>query len=107
MQISASAAQSAYARAMQATSSGSGDDAGADPGGVSVGDFGSVLSQAVNGAIQTGHAAEAQAAQGIAGGGDMTQIVASVSQAQLALQTTTVIRDRMVQAYQDIMRMSI
>ncbi|KXV66584.1 flagellar hook-basal body protein FliE, partial [Gluconobacter japonicus] len=34
-------------------------------------------------------------------------IVTAVSNAQLALQTSTVIRDRMVQAYQDVMKMTI
>lgn len=70
-------------------------------------DFGSVLSQSVSNVIDSGHDAEAKAAQGLTGGGDMTQIVTAVSNAQLALQTTTVIRDRMVQAYQDVMKMTI
>ena len=70
-------------------------------------DFGSVLSQSVNSVIDSGHDAEAKAAQGLTGGGDMTQIVTAISNAQLALQTTTVIRDRMVQAYQDVMKMTI
>ncbi len=70
-------------------------------------DFGSVLSQSVGSIIDSGHDAEAKAAQGLTGGGDMTQIVTAVSNAQLALQTTTVIRDRMVQAYQDVMKMTI
>jgi flagellar hook-basal body complex protein FliE len=34
-------------------------------------------------------------------------VVAAVSKAELALQTTVTIRDRVVQAYQDIMRMPI
>lgn len=70
-------------------------------------DFGSVLSQSVSNVIDSGHDAETKAAQGLTGGGDMTQIVTAVSNAQLALQTTTVIRDRMVQAYQDVMKMTI
>ena len=36
-----------------------------------------------------------------------TDVVTAVSQAELALQTTTAIRDRVVQAYQDIMRIQI
>ncbi|AQS89895.1 flagellar hook-basal body protein FliE [Gluconobacter albidus] len=70
-------------------------------------DFGSILSQSVSSVIDSGHDAEAKAAQGLKGGGDMTQIVTAISNAQLALQTTTVIRDRMVQAYQDVMKMTI
>ena len=47
------------------------------------------------------------AASGISGHGNLTQVVMAVSRAQLALQTTTAIRDRVVSAYQDIMKMSI
>jgi flagellar hook-basal body complex protein FliE len=70
-------------------------------------DFGSVLRDAVSGAIDAGHHADAQAAQAIAGGGNVTDLVTAVSKAELALQTTAAIRDRVVQAYQDIMRMPI
>jgi|SRR5579872_3419568 len=69
--------------------------------------FGDVLSRAVQGVVQTGQAAEAQAAQAIAGQGDLTTVVQAVSRAELTLQTATAIRDRVVQAYQDIMRMPI
>jgi flagellar hook-basal body complex protein FliE len=43
----------------------------------------------------------------IAGGGNLTEVVTAVSRAELALQSTVAIRDRVVQAYQDIMRMPI
>jgi flagellar hook-basal body complex protein FliE len=45
--------------------------------------------------------------KGLNGQGDLTQIVTSVTQAQLALQTTVALRDRMVEAYQSIMNMPI
>jgi flagellar hook-basal body complex protein FliE len=45
--------------------------------------------------------------QGIAGNANLTEVVTAVSRAQLALQTTTAVRDRVVQAYQEIMRMPI
>ena len=70
-------------------------------------EFGGVLARAAAGAVQSGQAAEAQAMQAIAGQGDLTQVVQAVSRAELTLQTATAIRDRVVQAYQDIMRMSI
>ncbi len=81
-----------------------------DAGGgaaAATGDFGSLLAGAVAGAVQTGKAAEAQAAQAIAGGADLTEVVQAVSRAELTLQTATVIRDHIVQAYQDIMKMPI
>jgi flagellar hook-basal body complex protein FliE len=69
--------------------------------------FGAALSDALGSAVQTGQQADAAAAQGLNGQGDLTQIVTSVTQAQLALQTTVALRDRMVQAYQSIMNMPI
>jgi flagellar hook-basal body complex protein FliE len=77
-------------------------------GGAAGGDsFGDVLGRAVQGVVDTGEAAESKSLRAISGGGDITDVVTAVSQAQLALQTTTAIRDRVVQAYQDIMKMPI
>jgi flagellar hook-basal body complex protein FliE len=99
LSVTPNAAAAAYARVDSGLSSpGSGAD------GTS---FGTALSNALNGAVQTGQQADTQAAQGLNGQGDLTQIVTSVTQAQLALQTTVALRDRMVQAYQSIMNMPI
>ena len=92
--VSATTAASAYAR----TESG---QAGGLEG------FGQALSSAMQGVVDKGHQADAQAAAGIAGTGNLTDVVTAVNRAELALQTTTAIRDRVVQAYQDIMRMPI
>jgi flagellar hook-basal body complex protein FliE len=89
----------AAARAYRQTDSGGATASGDD--------FATVLTHAVEGAVQTGQAAEAKAAQAIAGGADLTEVVEAVSRAQLTLQTATAIRDRVVQAYQDIMKMPI
>jgi flagellar hook-basal body complex protein FliE len=69
--------------------------------------FSSLLGRALDGAIATGKQADAQAAQAVSGHGDLTQVVTAVSQAELALQTTVAIRDRVLQAYQDIIKMPI
>ena len=92
--ISPSAAASAYARV------GSGQPASMEA-------FGQALTDAMQGVVDAGHNADAQAASGIAGTGNLTEVVMAVNRAELALQTTTAIRDRVVQAYQDIMRMPI
>jgi flagellar hook-basal body complex protein FliE len=70
-------------------------------------DFGSALTRAIEGAVATGRQADAQSAAAVSGGGNITEVVTAVSKAELALQTTVAIRDRVVQAYQDIMRMPI
>lgn len=98
------------ATALQATQAYAGvtrGDFGQGGIGAKGSDFGAALSQALHGAIDAGHAADVLSAQALTGHGNITDLVTAVSKAELALQTTTAIRDRMVQAYQDIMRMPI
>lgn len=70
-------------------------------------DFGALLNRSLQGAVESGRQADAQSMQAISGGGDLTQVVAAVSRAQLALQTTVAVRDRVIQAYQDVIKMPI
>jgi flagellar hook-basal body complex protein FliE len=76
-------------------------------GGGGTGTFGATLERALQGAIDNGHAADAKAMEAIAGGGNLTEVVTALARAELTLQSATVIRDRVVQAYQDIMKMPI
>jgi flagellar hook-basal body complex protein FliE len=52
-------------------------------------------------------AGEAAASQGAAGQGDVVQVVNAVTAAELTLETVVAIRDRVISAYQDIMKMPI
>ena len=45
--------------------------------------------------------------QALTGGGNLTDVVTALARAELTLQTATTVRDRVVQAYQDIMKMPI
>jgi len=69
--------------------------------------FGAAMTQALDQALQTGHTADDQAMKALSGGGNLTEVVTALSHAEMTLQTATAIRDRMVQAYQDIMKMPI
>ena len=109
-----SAAANAYARVQGQDTFGVGVGVGVGVGAEgeglqagTAGSFGDTLSQALAGVVESGHAADAAAAKGMTGHGNLTEVVMAVSKAQLALQSTTAIRDRVVQAYQDIMKMSI
>ena len=84
----------------------SADSTGQQPSASGQG-FGDLLGQAVNAAISQSQGAEAASAAVLDGQGNLTQAVTALSQAQLTLQTVTTLRDRMVSAYQDIMRMPI
>ena len=75
--------------------------------GSSGADFGATIERALQGAVQSGHAAETKAKQAIAGEGSLSDVVTALSRAELTLQTATAVRDRVVQAYQDIMKMPI
>jgi flagellar hook-basal body complex protein FliE len=97
--ITPSAAAEAYARTAQDRSSGGSADA--------VTSFNATVQQALDQAVQTGHTADDQAMKAISGTGNLTEVVAALSHAELTLQTATAIRDRVVQAYQDIMKMPI
>lgn len=69
--------------------------------------FGDVLKQSVQGAIDAQHKSEQVSAASLVGKADMTEVLQAVNNAQLALNTVLAVRDRLVQAYEQIMRTSI
>jgi flagellar hook-basal body complex protein FliE len=71
------------------------------------GGFSAAMTRALESVVDSSRKAETGALQAIAGQGDITAVVTAVAKAELALQTTAAVRDRVVQAYQDIMRMPI
>ncbi len=71
------------------------------------GSFGQVIGQTLGNVVAAGREADAQSVRAISGEGSVTDLALAVSKAELALQTTVALRDKMVQSYQDIMRMSI
>ena len=78
------------------------------PASAAGGDFSATLSRAMASVVDTARGAEKGAMQAISGGDvNITDVVTAVAKAELALQTTVAVRDRVVQAYQDIMRMPI
>jgi len=70
-------------------------------------DFGTVLQSALGSAIEAGHDADTQAMKAITQGGNVTEVATALARAEMTLQTATAVRDRVLQAYQDIMRIQI
>jgi flagellar hook-basal body complex protein FliE len=70
-------------------------------------DFSAALRSAVESAVDTGRDAEAQSMKAITQGGNVTEVATALARAEMTLQTATAVRDRMLQAYQDIMRIQI
>jgi flagellar hook-basal body complex protein FliE len=81
--------------------------AAAAPAGAAEGGFGATIQRAVEGAVEIGRGADAASTQALLGQGSVSDVVMAVSQAELALQTAVALRDRVVSAYQDVMRMPI
>lgn len=76
----------------------------ASPAGAS---FGQVLEQVVSGAVETLKSGEAAAIGGVLGNVPVQKVVDSVLAAERELQMVIAIRDKAVNAYQEISRMAI
>ncbi|WP_033921486.1 flagellar hook-basal body complex protein FliE [Sphingomonas sp. 37zxx] len=105
MSIGALDAVSAYGRVLGAgkapaitENEGAGDSGGA---------FGNMVEKLIGDAATSMRSAEAASAQQVAGKGDLIDVVTAVGAAETALDTVVAVRDRMVNAYSEIMRMQI
>jgi flagellar hook-basal body complex protein FliE len=70
-------------------------------------DFGRMVQQAVHQAGATAQAAETSAMQVAAGQGNIVDVVTAISAAETQLETVMAVRDQVIQAYQEILRMPI
>ncbi|HMA49384.1 MAG TPA: flagellar hook-basal body complex protein FliE [Magnetospirillaceae bacterium] len=70
-------------------------------------DFASLLKAGAKNAIDSGKKSEEMAKQAIAGKADVRDVVAAVNNAELTLQTVVAVRDKVISAYSDILKMPI
>lgn len=102
MAIDPLSALRAYQNAANATS-GAGAAAGA--GGEM--DFGSLVREAVRQASESATVAEQQSLAVAAGQADIVDVVTAIAAAETQLQTVVAVRDQVISAYQEILRMPI
>lgn len=86
-----------------APSSGTGQGTSAGSGT----SFEALLKTGLENAVETLQQSESAGVKASLGKADITDLVMAVNNAEVALQTVTAVRDRAVQAYQDILRMPI
>lgn len=91
-----------YAQARQATEAAAGAAERVDAK-----DFTDVAKSVARQAVETIQAGERSALDAIAGDADPTAVVQALAAAELTLETATTIRDRVVEAYQEILRMPV
>jgi flagellar hook-basal body complex protein FliE len=77
---------------------------GTTPTGQPGGEVFAAAVQTVTGTLQEG---EAQARAAMTGGADPHSLVLALAQTELAVETAVTIRDRVVEAYQEILRMPV
>src|SRR5260221_3225917 len=70
-------------------------------------DFAHILSGAMNDAVQTSRHAETQMAAQVQGKAQLVDVVTAISAAESSLETVIAVRDQVISAYQEIMRMPI
>ena len=98
----------ANAAAAYAKRAGTGLEPGATPRSADPGQsFSELLADSVKGAIDVGRQSETMSAKALAGKADLNEVVTAVTNAEVTLQAVLAIRDRVIQAYQDIVRMPI
>ena len=69
--------------------------------------FGEMLQNVMGDMTKTSKAAETQMTSAISGQGNMIDVVTAVSSAEASLETVIAVRDQVISAYQEIMRMPI
>jgi flagellar hook-basal body complex protein FliE len=106
MPMPAAAAANAYAalaRVTEHTKSLVGDSA-AQPGGVN---FGSVLKDVMESVTAAGHKSDVQAQAVAAGKANMIDVVTAVAESETAIQALVSVRDKVIAAYEEILKMPI
>ncbi len=70
-------------------------------------DFGAVIGDMAGDAVATLRTGEAKSLAGVAGEADVQSVVEALASAEMTMRTVTAVRDKVVEAYHDILRMPI
>lgn len=100
--IVAHPALAAYTQAAKRADGGSGSDQNSGTPG-----FGDLLAKSITEAIDANQKSENTSIQAVSGQSDLQDVVEAVTAAEISLQTVVNIRDRVISAYQEILRMPI
>jgi len=69
--------------------------------------FASVLKEAIASVNDTGHKSDEQTRAMVNGKSNMVNVVTAVAETEVAIDAVVAVRDRVIQAYEDIMKMPI
>ena len=97
----------AAAKAYAAAQGGSPLGGGQGPAATAAPDFGQMLQGFMTDAVGASKAAETQMAAHVQGKAELVDVVTAISSAEASLETMVAVRDQVISAYQEIMRMPI
>lgn len=105
MVMNISSALSAYKQADASNLLGKGAASATETG--AKGDFSSVLTDFLGDTVSAARESEQLAAKGAMGKADLQEVILAVSNTEVMMQTLTTIRDKVITAYQEVLRTSI
>jgi flagellar hook-basal body complex protein FliE len=70
-------------------------------------DFGALVKEALGSVVDAGRKSDAQAKALAAGKANLVDVVTAVSETEVAIEAMVSVRDKVIQAYEEIMRMPI
>ena len=111
--VSFSQASGAYQDALRAAeriikaSSGEADETSSSSAQATGGSFIDMVGSALKGAEASGYNSEDVSTKALSGKGSLADVISAVSSAETALTTVVAVRDKVISAYQEIMRMPV
>lgn len=102
-----SIAANAYQNAAKLAEQFSKNTADTKIGGAGGADFGAMVKDAVTDLVDKGRASDAKSLDMLQGKADVVDVVTAIAETEVALETMVSVRDKVIAAYEEIMRMPI
>lgn len=103
-----SVAANAYASLSRIMDSATGSGGAGKIAGTGTGpSFGSLVKEAMNGVLDAGRKSDAQTVAMASGKANVMDVVTAVAETDVAVSTLVSVRDKVIQSYEDIMKMPI
>lgn len=101
------AAANAYSTAAKLISQTAQGGAGVSPRGAEGPDFASFLAHGLQQVVETGARSDQLSLDMVQGRANVVDVVTAVSQTEMAIESMVAVRDKVISAYEEIMRMPI
>jgi len=107
MNSSINAAMAAYGNVAKLTGQDIGGGLGLPTGGAGGGDFAKMLAESLQGVAEAGQRSDQLSMDIVNGKASIVDVVTAISQTEMAVESMVSVRDRVISAYEEIMRMPI